>query len=128
MTAGVFKTVPADCIAVSEEDCRTLKATGRAGESKLHNLAVCSYACVFALIGAMYRKVSSWAWIGVHSCKRYEADLSGYHRAVLNARVARYLREMGIADGFLDIVLAVPYEWVRYLTPAEIVEFGIAGE
>src|SRR5262245_20274446 len=32
---------------------------------------------------------------------------------------------MGIADGFLNVVLAVPYERVRYLTPAEIARFGI---
>ena len=42
-----------------------------------------------------------------------------------NARTVRYLREMGIADAFFDVVFRVPYEQMHFLSRDEIAQFGI---
>ena len=72
MTAGVSRTV----------------------EAELHNVAGCSSACVYALIGADARHVPPGARIGVHTSKITRSDFDGRYRARSNAYVARYLKEM----------------------------------
>jgi hypothetical protein len=125
MTAGVSKTVVAGCSAADDDDCRRLKASGQTLEAELYHLAGCSSACVFALIGARSRNVPPGARIGVHTGRDDRSDLSGFQKAVSNAQVGRYLREMGIADGLLDAITSVPHERMRYLSRNELAAFGI---
>jgi hypothetical protein len=125
MTAGVSRTVPAGCAAASKENCRALMQSGEALEAELRNLAVCASACVYALIGAQLRHVPPGARIGVHTGKIAGDDADGRHRAMSNARTLGYLREMGIADAFFDVVSKVPYEQMYYLSRDEIAQFGI---
>jgi hypothetical protein len=103
MTAGVSRTV----------------------EGELHNVAVCASACVYALIGAEVRHVPPGARIGVHTGKMAVDDFDGRYRAISNAYIARYLKEMGIAGALLDVISTVPYESQYYLSRDEIAEFGI---
>jgi hypothetical protein len=124
-TAGVSRTVPAGCAAASEDQCRALMQSGEALEAELNNVAVCASACVWALIGAQLRHVPPGARIGVHTSKVPADDFDGRYRARSNAQIVRYLREMYIADAFLDVVSGVPYEQMRYLSRDEIAEFGI---
>jgi hypothetical protein len=125
LTAGVSRTVPAGCVGASKENCRALMQSGEALEAELRNLAVCASACVYALIGAHVRHVPPGARIGVHTGKIAADDVDGRYRAMSNARTVRYLREMGIADAFFDVVSKVPYEQMHFLSRDEIAEFGI---
>lgn len=125
MTAGVSRTVPAGCVAASEEKCRELMQTGEALEAELRNFALCASGCVYALIGAQLRHVPPGARIGVHTGKIAGKDVDGRYRAMSNARTARYLQEMGIAGAFFDVVLKVPYEQMHFLSRDELAQFGI---
>jgi len=125
MTAGVSRTVPAGCVTASKENCRALMQSGEALEAELRNLAVCASACAYALIGAQLRHVPPGARIGVHTGKIAQDDFDGRYRAMSNARTVRYLREMGIADAFFDVVFRVPYEQMHFLSRDEIAQFGI---
>jgi hypothetical protein len=57
MTAGVSKTIPTGCVAVSDESCRALKRSGQALAAELDNFASCNSGCAYALIGAKVRQV-----------------------------------------------------------------------
>jgi hypothetical protein len=117
MAAGVSRTLPGSCTAVGDNDCRTLK--------QLHNVAECSSACVYALIGAETRQVPPGSRIGVHSGMSVRLDIDGHYKAISNAQLGRYLREMKIDDGLLDVVSRVPHERMHYLSREEIADFGI---
>jgi hypothetical protein len=99
--------------------------SGEALEAELDNLAICTSACVYALIGAEVRHVPPGARIGVHTGKIPGDDFDGRYRAMSNARIVRYLREMDIVDAFFDVASSVPHEQMRYLSRDEIAEFGI---
>jgi hypothetical protein len=130
MTAGVSRTIPAACTAaVSDVDasCGALKRAGQVVPSELHNVAGCSSACVFALIGAKVRKVPPGARLGVHS-----GDASGFAREKREtflresvARIRRYHQEMQIDAGLLEVVAKIPSEQLYFLSRDEIVGFGI---
>ena len=103
MTAGVSRTI----------------------ETELHNIARCHSACVYALIGAKVRQVPPGARIGVHNGKSNGFDFEGRYRAISNELVRRYLRDMGIADGSLEVISRVPHESAYHLSRDEIADFGI---
>jgi len=93
--------------------------------TELHNIARCHSACVYALIGAKVRQVPPGARIGVHNGKSNGFDFEGRYRAISNELVRRYLRDMGIADGLLEVISRVPHESAYYLSRDEIADFGI---
>jgi hypothetical protein len=125
MTAGVARTIVAGCVGASDDTCRALKKSGEALAAELREVAGCNSACVFALIGAKVRQVPGGARLGVHQGKGNQAEFGGQFRAKSNAQVGRYLREMDIDDGLLDIILRVPNERMQFLTRDEIANFGI---
>lgn len=125
MTAGVSRTIATDCVGASDDTCRALKQSGEMLAAELHDVAGCSSACVFALIGAKVRQVPAVARLGVHQGKAERPDFDGQSRAKSNAQVGRYLREMEIDDRLLDVILRVPYERVHFLSRDEIANFGI---
>jgi hypothetical protein len=140
MTAGVSETIPADCVGASEQACRALKQSGQALTSELRNVASCSSACVFALIGAKVRQVPPGARLGVHAAKliifrtdgskinRSDERVVSYQRnrlAELNAQFRRYVQEMKIDVRLFDLLSKVPHENIHYLSRDEIVGFGI---
>jgi len=123
MSAGVSKTVRTGCTA-GGDTCEASKRTGDAVEADLRNIAVCASACVFVLIGATVREVPPGARVGVHAPKLLGRETEGWRSAV-NARTGRYLREMYIGDGLLDLITTVPHERIHYLSRQQIADFGI---
>ena len=104
-----------------------LEARRASPPSELHNIAGCSSACVFALIGAKVRKVPPGARLGVHS-----GDASGFAREKREtflresvARIRRYHQEMQIDAGLLEVAAKIPSEQLYFLSRDEIVGFGI---
>jgi len=109
--------------------------------SELHTASGrCSSACVYALIGAKVRQVPPGARLGVHSGKliylysdgRVKASSSDKpssgdkaRAAVFNSELGRYIRDMGIDTGLLEVATKVPHDQVHYLSRDEIAAFGI---
>ena len=123
MSAGVSKTVRRGCAAAGDI-CEASMQTGDAVEADLRNVAVCASACVYVLIGAKVREVPPGARLGVHAAKLLGRETDGWRSAV-NARTGRYLREMYIGDGLLDVITSVPHERIHYLSRQQIADFGI---
>lgn len=140
MTAGVYQTFPLGCTAMSEQSCRALKQSGQVLPATLRNVAGCSSACVFALIGAKVREVPPGARLGVHAAKvvvlrsdgrranHADREVVSFQRsklAELNAQFRRYVQEMKIDVRLFDLLSKVPHEEIHYLSRDEIVKFGI---
>src|SRR5499426_1410553 len=140
MTAGVYETIPVGCVDVSEQRCRALKQLGEVLPATLRNVANCSSACVFALIGAKVRQVPPGARLGVHAGKVIvpwaEARRIGYsdqqiasfqkvRQGELSAQARRYVQEMKVDVRLFDLMSKVPHESVYFLSRNEIAGFGI---
>ena len=140
MTAGVYETIPVGCVNVSEQACHTLKQSGQVLPATLRNVANCSSACVFALIGAKVRQVPPGARLGVHAGKVIvpwaEARRIGYsvtqiasfqkvRQQELTAQARRYVQEMKVDVRLFDLMSKVPNESVYFLSRNEIAAFGI---
>jgi len=70
MTAGVAKTLSADCSVMSRSACQKLKRSGRKLKADLVTVrAQCNSACVYALAGAKVRQVLPGAHLGIHADK-----------------------------------------------------------
>jgi hypothetical protein len=143
MTAGVAKTVPAGCMSVGEQD-KTCDALKRSGQTLLAELRTasgrCNSACVYALIGAKARQVPPGARLGVHSGKLIYFYSDGRVRtpsrdkpssgdktrvAEFDSELRRYILDMGIDIGLLEVASKVPHDQAHYLSRDEIVRFGI---
>jgi hypothetical protein len=140
MTAGVSLTVTTGCAETSNESCQALKRSGQGLAAELSNLAACNSGCVYALIGAKVRQVPPGARLGVHSGKpvvfhpdgrlkgTLEGSPSSRQTAQVNefhSQVRRYLQEMRVSRGLLDVISKIPYEQVHFLSRDEISTFGI---
>jgi hypothetical protein len=140
MTAGVSRTIPAGCVGASDEACRTLKQSGQKLDAKLHSVASCNSACVYALVGGKVRQVPPGARLGVHSGKLIQLRSDGRVEfishssppsgdkakfAQMNAQLQRYLREMRMDAGLFELASRVPHEQIHYLNRDEIARFGI---
>jgi hypothetical protein len=143
MTAGVGRTIPRGCDPLQEHEaaCDSLKRAGRELLAELRTArTLCNSACVYALIGARVRQVGAGARIGVHeiAASRYDErglpvpiDRKSLSQEQLKqlraeeARLARYVAEMGIDKGLFDAAAQIGHERVRYLSLNEIARFGI---
>jgi len=143
MTAGVARTVPLGCDPTKEQEaaCDSLKRSGRELMAELRTArTLCNSSCVYALIGAAVREVAPGARIGVHEIAlgRYDErgiaapldrkNLSPEQLKQLRAeeaRLARYIGEMGIDKALFEAAAQIGHERVRYLSLDEIARFGI---
>jgi hypothetical protein len=145
MTAGVARTVPQGCAPTSDDDaCRALKHSGKALAAEWRSLgASCNSSCVYALLGAKLRQVPPGARLGIHSGRLKLTRIltvNGRVKSItevnsptqakaatsdFDARLRRYMRDMGIAAGLLDAAEKIPFEQVRYLSRDEVAGFGI---
>ena len=143
MTAGVGRTIPRGCDPLQEHEatCDDVKRTGRELLAELRTArTLCNSACVYALIGAAVREVAAGARIGVHEIAlgRYDErgqpapldrkNLSAEQLRQLRAeeaRIARYVAEMGIDKGLFEAATQIVHERIRYLSHDEIARFGI---
>ncbi len=70
MTAGVARTISADCGVLGRAACDKLKRSGKKLKSDLVTVrAQCNSACVYALAGAKVRQVLPGAHLGIHADK-----------------------------------------------------------
>jgi hypothetical protein len=125
LTAGVSRTIPEGCVAVSDESCRSSKQSGRPLAAELHGIAACNSACVIALVGAKVRQVPPGARLGVHSGRFDRPDPDGRFKVISNQQIRRYLQEMQIVTDLIDVISNVPFEQAHYLSRDEIAAFGI---
>lgn len=143
MTAGVARTIPVGCDPTKphEAACDDLKRSGRELMAELRTArTLCNSSCVYALVGAAVREVGAGARIGVHQMAVAKYDERGMpglldrknpspeqvrQLQAEEARVARYIGEMGIDKALLDAAAQVSHERVRYLSLDEIARFGI---
>jgi hypothetical protein len=142
VTAGVGKTVPADCAGLQDEACDRIKR--RADGPLQARLAgyggQCNSACVYALVGAKTREVPPTAVIGVHAVhltltvkilrglKLPQAKLNAMAKSRLddvNENLRDYVKEMGVDSELFDIASKVSPKTLRVLTRDEIARFGI---
>lgn len=101
----------------------------------------CDSACVFILAGGVVRAGVPGA-LGVHAGRLTQTNAQGHITREIDARqnlndsfrltdfnsqVRRYLKEMGIGQGLLDVMLAHPTQSVYRLSPQEITHFGLYG-
>jgi hypothetical protein len=91
----------------------------------------CISACVFVLAGAVDRFV--WGRVGIHRPYSMRIDPSwsadkvkDTYRATLQ-QIRSYLREMNVSERLADDMLAVEPEKVRFLTKAELTDYGLLG-
>ncbi|MGV3633676.1 MAG: hypothetical protein ACO1NY_04955 [Pseudorhodoplanes sp.] len=144
MRAGIALTRPEICTRKPDDRavCDTAKKSGKplAAEWTSYD-ANCNSACGIALIGAAERWIPPGGGIGIHSPAYYcflrsgrivgqkgNSDLAAQCRkftAQGAAQLAGYVREMGIAPGFVEAMQKVPHSEVRYLTREELNAFGI---
>ncbi len=93
--------------------------------------AQCLSACVLALAGGVYRPVIDP--IAIHRPQLANEHFAGLdaaeahrHYEELMAGVGRYLQEMGIDERLFAAMLQVPADKLRFLTPAEIEQWGLS--
>ena len=101
---------------------------------------LCNSSCVYALIGAAVREVAAGARIGVHEIALGRNDGRGMPEAMdrkslsqeqlkqlraEEARLTRYIGEMGIDKALFEAAAQIRHERVRYLSLDEIARFGI---
>jgi hypothetical protein len=143
MTAGVGRTIPRGCDPLQEHEaaCDDVKRAGRELLAELRSArTLCNSSCVYALIGATVREVGAGARVGVHEIALGRFDERGQpaplDRKNLSAeqlrqvrseeaRIARYVAEMGIDKGLFDAATQIVHERIRYLSHDEIARFGI---
>jgi hypothetical protein len=140
MTAGVARTVRADCLPVkSISECSKLLRDQPDAEAVLWTRnASCNSACAYAILGAAKREIAPDAFLGVHSAHFY-VSVPGSTAAAQRRRdqvlrnderrfereVLRYLAEMDISSALYRLALQTQFEYVHVLTRAEMFELGI---
>lgn len=125
-------------------DGEAAMAIGRAlRQHQAHVFAVgrCDSACVFILAGGVVR-AGLPAALGVHAGRLTQTDAQGritreidarqslddsYRLTDFNSQVRRYLNEMGIGQGLLDVMLTHQTKSVYRLSPHEIASFRLYG-
>jgi hypothetical protein len=145
ITAGVGRTIPRGCDPMHDQEaqCDGLKRMGRELLAELRTArTLCNSSCVYALVGAAVREVAAGARIGVHEIAvgRYgergqpapvdRKSLSPEQLKQLQAeeaRLARYVGEMGMDKALFEAAAQIRYERIRYLSLDEIARFGIDG-
>jgi hypothetical protein len=132
--AGVARTTPNACASSQPRDkaCEAVKRAGKVLEAQLGISGSCSSACVYALVGAKIRLIAPGSRLGVHASVANRIFSNGTVLIAplrqlqdINARTKRYLIEMGIDPGLLEVALGTPNENIRYLTRDEIARFRI---
>lgn len=125
-------------------DGEAAMAIGRAlRQHQAHVFVVgrCDSACVFILAGGVVRAGVPGA-LGVHAGRLTQTNDQGritreidarqnlndsFRLTDFNSQVRRYLKEMSIGQGLLDIMLAHQTQSVYRLSPQEITNFGLYG-
>jgi hypothetical protein len=94
----------------------------------------CASSCVFVFAGGVQRTVVQNGQLGLHR-PRFDYEMFGefgkdearkaYTAAVDNC--AKFLKEMGIGETVLSVMLKIPSEKIRWLRSEETEKFGLVG-
>lgn len=131
-----------DCVGSKSIECKTAKAAGRPVTATFDSKnAVCSSACVFALLGATARSIPADVKLGVHSTayfcfkedgrvlqpvgKSKDAVECRSQIAARAQQLTRYIADMGIDGELISVMNSIPSSRIRYLTRDEIRRYGI---
>jgi hypothetical protein len=123
LVAGVGRSVPARCqlTAATTRACRDIMLSGELHEARLfRDGALCASACVYALMGASNRVVGGGAKLLVHSALGTARGVEAVHNAT-----RRYVVEMGIDPGLVDMAANTSPEQLRALSTLEMNRFGV---
>ena len=131
MTVGIGRTLAEGCRQTIDEACRRVMQSTREHRARLVTSgAICLSACAYALMGGSIRHVARDARLGVHTLHmpaQAGASSAGSGPSVDDAHhlLKRYLIEMGVDPGLVDVAAKVSADRVRYLSRDEIGRFGI---
>jgi len=130
MTAGVGESLPEACggRTAADASCRQIIQPNSEVRAKLRTSgASCHSACVYALIGASRRQVPADARLGIHaSAPTPESLRPGAPTAQqLESERKRYVLEMGVSPGLVDLSMKTASNSLHILSRDEIVQFGI---
>jgi len=131
LTVGIGRTLVDGCRQTIDEACRRLMQSKRDHRARFATSgAICLSACAYALMGGSVRHVARDARLGVHTLRMSAqpgAASAGSGPSVEDAHhlLKRYLVEMGVDPGLVDVAAKVSPDRVRYLSREEIARFGI---
>jgi len=134
MVASVGKTIPEGCrtMNASGESCRRIMRSSWELKAQLRTTSsICHSACVYALIGASFRKVPADSRVGIHASRQTAASIALSLRPgaptaeqIYSAR-KRYVLEMGVDPKLVDMADKIPSHSMHILSRKEIAQFGI---
>ena len=133
MTVGVGRTLAEGCRQAVDEACRRMLQSKPEHRARLTiSGTTCLSACVYAFMGGSVRHVARDARLGVHTLRRplpagtsSTGSAPGWSIDHAHHVLKRYLVEMGVDPGLIDIAAKVSADRVRYLSTEEIGRFGI---
>jgi len=109
---------------------------GAGGAAALYS-GHCYSACVYALMGGRKRVIPAQSRVGVHRMFNYSTNFSFSQGFVsernvddgeMRRRLAQYSRAMGVSDGLIDLAERTSPDYLRLLTPGEIVRWRLASQ
>ncbi|HVG50567.1 MAG TPA: hypothetical protein VM867_02925 [Xanthobacteraceae bacterium] len=138
MTAGVGRTTQQGCtvLRVSGGNCDLQVKSGNDVASQFtFESAQCHSACVYALAGAVTRKIAPSALVGIHAAKTDErawkqfADQNpGVRRLTPDERnqgVWRFLMGLGLDPALVDLASKISHNSIYVLGRDELVRYGL---
>jgi hypothetical protein len=130
MTASVGESYPEGCKAriAADASCRQIMASNRELKAQLRTAgAVCSSACVYALLGASERHVPADARIGIHAATpTAQSSQPGWLTVEqMHNNRKRYILEMGANPDLQDAAIKTPAPGVHVLSREELVRYRV---
>jgi hypothetical protein len=134
MTASVGETLPDTCRTNKAADppCRKIMQESRDVKAKLRTAtASCHSSCIYALIGASSRNVPPDVFVGLHGSRPSATSIALASRPgaptqeQIYAARKRYVLEMGVEPGLVDLADKTPPSSLHRMTRDEIARYGI---
>jgi hypothetical protein len=130
MAASVGESYPEGCKAriAADESCRRIMEGTRELKAQLRTTgAVCSSACVYALLGASERHVPVDARVGIHAATPTAVSSQPGWLTVeqMHNNRKRYILEMGANPDLQDAAIQTPPPGVHVLSRDELVRYRV---
>ena len=130
MAASVGKSYPEGCKAriAADKSCRRIMEGSRELKAQLRTAgAVCSSACVYALLGASARHVPADARVGIHAATPTAVSSQPGWLTVeqMHHNRKRYILEMGANPDLQDAAIKTPAPGVHVLSREELVRYRV---